>query len=266
VYIAPASDDPGNDLYHGTAPVSELECQNVVWVMDTYPSIGWLVDIHSYTGDCLYSWGDAPDQTTIATENFLNPAFDGKRGVPDADVYSEYLPEQDLLTVQGASETMNAAIVAVRGQNYQAHQDYDLKVAQNQALGYYPTSGAVDDYSYSRHFANSAKPRIYGFTIEFGVTADFHPAFPEMGNIIEDIDAGLMAFCLYKVNPCAALEQELAEKQAQIESYREAIADGEIPEPRNPTTLAGVHKELIAMTQQAAKLAAQLARCQAGQT
>ena len=76
-----ASEDPSDELYHGSAPDSEAETRNVESLFDAYPRIRWFLDIHSYSGDVMWSWGDDTDQTTDPSMNFRNPAYDGKRGV-----------------------------------------------------------------------------------------------------------------------------------------------------------------------------------------
>lgn len=259
--IPPASDDPNSDVYHGTAPLSEAECRNVVWVLDNFPSIGWMLDIHSFNGDVLYSWGDAPDQTapTETYINFMNPAYNLKRGVPNPAVYGEYLPLVDILTISETAVATAAAVKAVRGQNYVGKQAFEL----------YGTSGAVDDYSYSRHFAQLGKPLVYGFTLEYGLedqtseALDFHPASSEMNNIIADVDAGLMKFCLF--HSCATLEVQSQNLSNEIESLQQAAADGEIPQPRTPANIAAFAKEMRELTIQLVALNVQLKRCKAAE-
>ena len=56
VYLA--SDDPSQDTYHGHAAQSEPETKNVNFIHDTYSRIRWYVDVHSYSEDILYVWGD----------------------------------------------------------------------------------------------------------------------------------------------------------------------------------------------------------------
>ena len=44
-------------------------------------SVGiWYMDIHSPVGDILFNWGDDNDQLNDPSTQFLNPAWDGKRG------------------------------------------------------------------------------------------------------------------------------------------------------------------------------------------
>jgi murein tripeptide amidase MpaA len=191
----PASEDPAHGLYHGRAPNSEPETRNVVWLFDTYPQIGWFLDIHSYTGAVLYPWGDAPNQSFDPTKNFNNPLYDRWRGVNDLTQYGEYISKDDHYTLKGAATTVTAAIAAVRGQNYQTLQSFYLEVA-GETNATYPTSGASDDYAFAR-FAKGLSPQpIYGFAVEFGLEPDFHPPWPEMEMIVADIDAGLLEFCL----------------------------------------------------------------------
>lgn len=175
-------------IYHGPSAFSEAETQNVKWLLDSFPRTRWFIDVHSYSQDMLYNWGDDEDQTTNAAMNFMNPAFDGQRGI-SGDAYREYIHADDLAVVQSLSGRFVADLQAVRGKAYISKSSYDL----------YPTSGASDDYVYARHRADPSKAKVYGFTIEWGT--EFQPAWAEMQNIIKDVSAGLIGFCL--AAPCA---------------------------------------------------------------
>ncbi len=179
---------PCDSTYHGTAPFSEPETQNVRWLLNTYPRIRWFVDIHSYSELVLYVWGDDDNQTTDASMNFMNAAYNTVRGIPDDTAYKEYIPADDLTAVVGLANRMHGAIQAVRAKNYTVQQSFDL----------YPTSGTSDDYVYSRHFVDPGKSKVHGFCIEWGT--DFQPPWSEMENIILDISSGLVEFCL--AAPC----------------------------------------------------------------
>ena len=75
-----ASDKPIDETYHGRYAFSEPETRNVAWVLDQFPRIRWYMDIHSAVGDILFNWGDDNDQLNDPSMQFLNPAWDGKRG------------------------------------------------------------------------------------------------------------------------------------------------------------------------------------------
>jgi carboxypeptidase T len=92
--VSLASVEPKSDIYHGPSPASEPETRNIVWLFDQYPIIEWYMDMHSYNGTLLYSWGDDDNQTDTPSMNFRNSAFDGKRGVKD-QAYQEYIPAAD---------------------------------------------------------------------------------------------------------------------------------------------------------------------------
>jgi murein tripeptide amidase MpaA len=190
-----ASDDPANDLYHGSAAGSEPEGKNIRWLLDTYPYISRYMDIHSFAGDLLFSWGDDSDQTIDATMNFRNHAYDGQRGVQGG--YQEYIAPADLNMVQGIASRVVNAINNVRGQAYVAKQSVFLWGGTS--VGY-PTSGTVDDYAYSRHLASCVDGKVLAFTLEFGFDqgdfrTSFHPPWPQMQQIVADADAGLVEFC-----------------------------------------------------------------------
>ncbi len=187
---AVASAIPMNPYFHGTAPASEPETTNVVWMLDTHPNIRWLMDIHCHKGLVLYSWGDDDDQTDEPDMNFLNPAWDGKRGAM-VGPYDEYIPAADLADAQEAAELFADALAAVRGTVYPVESGFDL----------YPTSGSGDDYSYSRHFVDATKSKVLAFTLEYGLASRknenmFYPEPDVMQEIIREVNAGMLALCL----------------------------------------------------------------------
>jgi len=188
--------DPCSEIYRGPGATSEPETGNVRWLLDRYPSVGYFIDIHSFGEDILYNWGDDDDQTTDPSMNFHNPAYDGRRGIPDSspggdpDKYREYLPASDLTIVTTLGNVMRDAIAATHGRHYSVKG----------AVGLYPTSGTSDDWAYSRNFLDAAESKVLGYTIEWGrqrpsVAKSFHPDYPDMVPIIEEVTAALLAFC-----------------------------------------------------------------------
>jgi murein tripeptide amidase MpaA len=184
------STDPCNyETYIGPAPVSEPETKNAVWMFDNFANIRYFVDIHSYSEDILYSWGDDDDQSQKPQMNFRNPAFDGKRGMANDAAYKEYIPAADKTAAVKLANEMRAAILAVRGRSYTVMQSMSL----------YPTAGTSDDYAYSRHVTDPSKPKVLSYTIEWGSPNNptpFHPPYPEMRRIIDEITAALLQFCV----------------------------------------------------------------------
>ncbi|MGW1171820.1 M14 family metallopeptidase [Streptomyces sp. NPDC002550] len=177
------SADPADLVYQGPHAFSEPETRNVKWLLDTYPRTRWFVDVHSYSEDMLTNWGDDENQSQFTDQRFDNPAFDGRRGL-SGDAYAEYIPKSDADDSIVLAEQFCAALHGVRGRTYTPKTGFHL----------YPTCGTSDDYAYSRSFTNAASGRILGFTVEWGTR--FHPPWAEMENIILDVDAGLVQFCL----------------------------------------------------------------------
>ena len=186
-----ASADPASDIFHGTAPFSEPETKNVRWLYGQFPRICRFVDVHSYGGDILYSWGDDSNQSGTPGTNFTNPAWNGKRGLP-GDAYAEYINACDLSKASGAAGAMSAAIAGVRGETYASAQSFFLPSWGSP----YPTSGASDDWSFSRYFTDPTKQKVFAYTVEFNRVKTFFPSWAEMQKIILDVDAGLVRFCL----------------------------------------------------------------------
>jgi murein tripeptide amidase MpaA len=180
-----ASADPCNrNIYRGPAPASEAETRNVVWLLDSVPQIRWHIDVHSAVPVILHSWGSDQNQTAQTAQSFLNNTFDQVRGRKDDTAYGEYISDDDLDIVTSLSHRMDKAISEVHGVGYGVEQAYGL----------YPTSGASDDYAFSRNFTDNARTKVYGFTVECG--RSFQPTWDEAEYVIREVCAGLIAFCL----------------------------------------------------------------------
>ena len=193
-HFAPGSVDSSRnpadyETYIGPGAASEPETRNVIWLLDRFPKIGFLVDLHSYGETILHNWGTDQNQCTDARMNFRNKAFDGKRGLIHDEVYREHMPRRDELSAKRMGTAIAAAIEGVRGRKY--------KVAQS--VGLYPTCASTDDYAYSRHLVSRGKGKILGFTMEWGrsrAVTPFHPPYPEMRKVMREVTAGLIACCL----------------------------------------------------------------------
>ncbi len=162
--VAPASTDPASEVFRGTGPFSEPESRNVQWLVDHFPNTRYFVDVHSFSGDVLYPWGDDENQTIDPPMSFMNPAWDGKRGIA-GDAYRDYLPAARLAALESAATVMRDGIFAVRGQSYVTKQGFLL----------YPTSGTSEDWAFTREFLDPKKSTLNGFVIEFNKNLDFFP-------------------------------------------------------------------------------------------
>jgi hypothetical protein len=114
--------------------------------------------------------------------NFMNSRYDGDRGVDGP--YKEYIPAGDLATALSLAAVLRDGVKAVRGTDYYIGPAY----------GFYATSGAADDYFYSRQFTDLSQTKILSYTLEWG--EDFQPPYQEMRHIIDEVTAGLLAYCL----------------------------------------------------------------------
>ena len=92
----------------------EAETQNINYIHDNFTRIRWYVDVHSYSEDILYVWGDDEMQINQPNENFTNSAFDGQRGLI-GDSYAEYMPDGDLGTLQGLAGAFTKSLAEVSG-------------------------------------------------------------------------------------------------------------------------------------------------------
>lgn len=194
-----ASTSPGSETYHGTAAFSEPETKSIKWVFDTYSKVRWFVDLHSYAGDVLYSWGSDENQSKYPDMDFLNDQYDSVRGIlsdtpGSGNGYGEYTPAADLSDNVAAAKRMVSAMTTAGGSSYTSMQ----------AASLYPTSGASDDYSYSRHFANSSLNLVHGYTVEFGfgnnaASCPFYPSVSQYNSNLKATSAGFMELLLSAV-------------------------------------------------------------------
>lgn len=182
-----------SDVFKGPGAFSEPETRNVRWMIDKFTNLACMIDVHSYSELVLYPWGDDENQTTDPNQNFQNPAFDGQRGVPGS-AYKEYIPAGDLQDHIGMGERIRDGIAAVRGRVYTVQQSIAL----------YPTTATTHDYAYARHFVDTGRRRILGFTLE--TAREFQPADAEKNNVIKEVSAGLMECLLEMLCPADTVQ------------------------------------------------------------
>ncbi|OLN89653.1 Carboxypeptidase O [Colletotrichum chlorophyti] len=191
-----ASTNPASQTFHGTAAFSEPETKSIKWVMDEHKEVRWFMDIHSFTGTVLYNWGSDENQLRKPYMNFMNETYDAARGLmPDrpssGGVYGEYVPTTDWADKTYAAMRMGNAMDAAVGRHYEVQQSAYL----------YPTSGASDDYAYSRHFSDPSLGKIHGFTVEFGfgneeASCPFYPTADQYHQNLLETSAGFMEYLL----------------------------------------------------------------------
>lgn len=184
----------------GTAAFSEPETKSIKWVMDTFSKVRWFLDLHSYAGDILYSWGSDDNQSKYSYMNFLNSSYDATRGIltdtpGTGNGYGEYSPTAELNDNVAAADRIGTAMSTASGSDYTVMQASEL----------YPTSGASDDYSYSRHFANTSLNLVHGYTVEFGfgnsaASCPFYPTQAQYNTNLRATGAGFMELLLAAVD------------------------------------------------------------------
>lgn len=195
----PASDNPASEVFYGTAPESEPETKAVVWTLDQFQNITWFMDLHSYGPSILYAWGDDETQTEDPVQNFVNPEYDGTRGLvggpdPAEAEYMEYFLPNDLKVETEVTDSMIDSMLTSGGANYTNYP----------AVGLYPTSGASNDYAMGRFYGNLScgSSRMFGLTMEFGAPSDsdpscpFYPSKEEYHRNVRQVGAGFLEMML----------------------------------------------------------------------
>jgi murein tripeptide amidase MpaA len=177
-----------DQTYCGPTAFSEPESRNIRDFCNTH-QVDVFVDVHSYSELVLYPWGHAVNQTTNPAQNFSTLAS-GSCAPLSPPTYQEYVSSADLLRFQTIARRVVSSVHAVRGRNYTPEPIHSV----------YPTgaAGTSSDYVYSRHLANAALHKTYGFAFETGNSTgnyreDFHPSDPtRLADIKRDAKAAIL--------------------------------------------------------------------------
>lgn len=206
---------PCADTYCGPSAFSEPEARNVKHILDTENIVSF-VDVHSYSELVLYPWGHAPTQSTDSSQRFTGlPTGTCTASIPPT--YSEYMPPRDVQRFQTVASRIVADVAAVRGRNYTPQTSFQL----------YATTGIQSDYAYSRHIANPALNKTYGFTFETGPFVgnypdSFHPPDPTL--IKRDAKAAMLTLLLQSVCAIELIGLSLFKGDSEIAALR-AVRD-----------------------------------------
>lgn len=210
-----ASKDPCKEIFIGSAAASEPETRNLQSLIANN-QVHYFLDVHSYGRRIMYPWGLENDQSTTPTQNFLNN--DWNRGGPQpgrdggiGGTYGEFFPNTapirlfDQHTVLGGR--MQSLIRTNAGADATAISRSAYMVTPS--LDLYPTTGAVDDYTFSQQFETPSRAPIYAFTMECGTLADgengFHPSYTQKFPKIErEVHSALFAFLSYAASVAVA--------------------------------------------------------------
>jgi murein tripeptide amidase MpaA len=204
--------NPCLETFVGAGPFSEPESQNIKYLCDTY-RIDVFVDVHSYSELVLYPWGHAPTQTTDPGQRFTGLAT-GTCMPLSPPGHQEYLLPRDQLRFQTVAQRIVDAIRAVRGRNYTPEPGRAL----------YATTGTSSDYVYSRHIANPALRKTYGFSFETGPFAgnirdSFHPADPTL--IKRDAKAGMLDLIQQSICAIEFIGAEFGSRRTDVQGFRD---------------------------------------------
>jgi carboxypeptidase T len=185
-----SSADPCHyESFKGSFVFSEPETRNVRAMLDNFPDIGYMIDVHSYGKMILHPWSDDENQSTDPTKNFTNPVWNNVRGTLFDTIYKEFIQSVDRNWLVEAANDMRDAIAEVRGTNYNVKQA--ALVYSHTRVG---VSGTSKDYALSRHLINPTNRKVYAYTMETGV--EFQPTYANALKVIEEVSAGLIQFCL----------------------------------------------------------------------
>lgn len=185
-HLVPGGSSYINDLYKGTFAGSEPETRNMQFIIDSYPTLEFFVDVHSNTQTIYLPWGDAPNQQDKQPMNFSNPAYNDWRGRNPA--YGEYLLKTDYDNRESVAKQMLASLKKVQGTTYNYGQS---------AVIYGHTVASADDYALSRSFLDPKRRRVHTMTFECGVSkGDYAPdTKAERDVVVRDTCAALIEMC-----------------------------------------------------------------------
>ena len=228
--------NPCFETYLGPDRFSEPESRNIKDLCDRH-RIDVFLDVHSFTGLVLYPWGHAHTQTTDPSQNFTTLAT-GTCAFLSPPGHLEYMLPRDLLRFQRVSAKIVADIQAVNGRSY----------TPTSVRGLYAATGTSTDYVYSRHIADPALRKTYGFGFETGLPIlrpdgsvnypeSFHPANPEPTKI--ETRSGIISLLLQSICAIEFIGTTLFRPARRLEKMR-GVRDQQLA-----TTDAG--RKLIAL-------------------
>lgn len=166
-------------VYVGPAAESEPEVRNVARLMREQ-DLAYFVDCHSFSRKLLYPWGMDADQSRDPSQNYLNPAWDGRRDGTTSGPYGEYIAADDLARHVRVGTAMHDAIVGGAGSDRRARVRSEYAVEPGLAL--YPTTGTFSD------FAFTLNDSVTSFTLECGSDADGEGGFQPVPAIYPKIE------------------------------------------------------------------------------
>lgn len=204
---------PCADIYCGPSAFSEPETRNVKHLLDTL-RVDVFADVHSFSELVLHPWGHAPTQTDDpAAPRFTQLATGTCRPLPPPP-HREFMPPADWRRFQAVAGRVVDDVAAVRGRVYTAQTGVAL----------YPTTGTQSDYAYSRHLADAALHKTYGFTFETGpfvgnAPDSFHPADPEP--VKADAKAAMLGLAQQSVCAIELIGVQLLQRDDEVSALRE---------------------------------------------
>jgi murein tripeptide amidase MpaA len=165
------SNDPHDDSYCGPTAASEPEAANLVKLFKD-ERISYFLDVHSFSRSILYPWGIEANQSVDATMSFTNAKWDGKRDGVAHTTYSEYIPATQEAAAAALASQMCADVLARAGGSGAVAKRRSTYTAKPSGAGLYVTTGAVDDFCFSRWFTGAAAgrpiPPVVALTMESG--------------------------------------------------------------------------------------------------
>lgn len=199
-----SSDIASAETFHGTTAMSEVENQNIGWLMKQQTKLSWFLDLHSIGGDILYGWGDDDTQTMDPTQTFTNSAYDGKRGIIGDKEYKEFIEAADINSQFATAKRMSVAMGLAGNVSYAPKAEAAL----------YPSSGGSTDYFLSQYYGKKCGAnRVHGLAIEFGnasgLECPFYPTNAQYHISMRQVGSGLMELLL-----------TAAGKEGELKTYR----------------------------------------------
>jgi hypothetical protein len=170
----------------GTGAESEVETQLVRKLMDLVKP-RFVFDVHSYGPDIVYPWGIGLDQNDRQDMTFSDDSWNPVRDGPDGVNYKEYIDLDVMKQHICLGNRMKDAVQKATAAKYPVQASIAM-------AGGYCTTGALDDYSFSRGGPTLA------YTIECGsdTEGEFHPTYtaaPKGGQFVK-IEAEVQAALL----------------------------------------------------------------------
>jgi len=179
---------PDYETYIGTRAASEPETRNVIWLLDRFPKIRYLFDLHSYGETILHNWGSDENQASDKRNEFSQQEVRRQARPDPRRGYREHMPRVDERAAQAMGDTSPRPSSACAGASTRCRNRLAFIHGRvDRRLRVIAATSWIRRRKDSRvHDGVGPHPRGHPVS----------PPYPEMRKVMREVTAGLLECCL----------------------------------------------------------------------